>query len=149
LGNAPPTVDREQLAARFERYARLSAVGVLPIAVIAVVDLVTGSLTANRRIDVALLAAAAMGLLSAMSTRRLARRFRLNDVPQRPSRSLWLRSLASLALSIAFTGGVGYLLGGWGAAIALAAVTFALIGGATLVGLRRRRRLRIARNSPG
>jgi hypothetical protein len=143
-----PPVDREQIAARFDRYARLSAIGVLPIGLIAAIDLVTGSLIANRRMDIALLAAAGMGFCSAISTRRLARRFRRNDFPQRPTPSAWLRSLASLGLSIALTGGIGYLLGGWLVSVVLTAVTFVLVASSVAVGLRRRRRrLRAARGA--
>jgi hypothetical protein len=70
------TLDHERLADVFDRSARRSAVCAIPLALVALVDLATGALTGDSRLDVALLAAAAIALAAAFSLRRHSRRFR-------------------------------------------------------------------------
>lgn len=95
-----------------ERYGRHIWLGIIPLALIAAVDLATGALTGDRRIDVALLAAAAMSVYSLVSQRRLARRLRDPDWPPRATPWMWVRGTASIAFSLAFCAGIGYLVGG-------------------------------------
>jgi hypothetical protein len=57
--------ERKTTAMRLEWYARLVALVNLPIAAIAIVDLLTGSLVGVRRIDVALLLSVPMGIAGA------------------------------------------------------------------------------------
>src|SRR5437764_2011728 len=114
------------LAAKLARYSRHAVLGVIPLAVIAAIDLITGSLTADRRIDYALLAATAMGLWSALAQRRLARRFRSGAFPQRPTPLLVVKAVASVVVSLAVSVGMGYLIGGWAFAVELPAAATAL-----------------------
>jgi len=116
--------------------------GVVPLALIAVVDLATGALTGDRRVDIGLLAAAALAGTSVISQRRLARRLRANDFPRRATTAQWVRAAASILVGLAFSAGVGYLIGGWIVAILLPAVTVLLTGFGVVRGLRKRRRLR-------
>lgn len=133
--------ERENVANRLEKMVRHTPVLLAPFALVAVVDLVTGSVTGDSRIDVALLVAAALGLWGAYSTRQLARRLRSGNLPERATPTAWIRAAASMLVSLAVCAGVGYLLGGWTGAVLLSAVTIALIGVALGVGIRRRRRI--------
>jgi hypothetical protein len=133
------TLEQEKLADRFDRYARHAVLGAIPIALIAVFDLATGSLTGDSRIDIALLGAAAMSFWSAFSLSRLGRRFRRGALPQRTGWMFWARSVAPIAASLGFSAGLGYLIGGWTLAVVLPSVTTALMGVAVGLGLRRRR----------
>jgi len=139
--DALPTAERDKLAHRFDRYARHSAVALLPIAVIALVDLATSSLLDDWRLDIGLLAAAALGLSGTVSLRRLARRLRSGEVPHRSTPALWVRAVTSTVASLDVSGGVGYLVGGTVLAIALPLATILLVGVSVGLGLRRRRRM--------
>ncbi len=126
---------QEKLADQFDKYARYTVLAVIPIALIAVVDLATGSMTGDRRIDIASLAAATMGLWSAFSLRRLAQQFRGGNLLQRATPALWARTVLSIAVSPGFTAGVGYLIGGWVPAVALSSATAVLTGSSVVLGL--------------
>jgi hypothetical protein len=78
----PGHAERIKLADRFDRYSRHVLLVIVPIAVIAALDLATGWLTGDRLIDVALLGAVALALWGAYSLRRLARRFRAEEIPR-------------------------------------------------------------------
>jgi hypothetical protein len=138
-GDSASQANRDKLAEKFNRYSRHAVLGVIPIALIAIVDLFTGSLTADRRIDYALLAAAAMGLWSAYSQRRLARRFRSGAFPQRATPMLVVKAVASTLLSLAVSAGMGYLIGGWVFAVVLPVAAIVLIAIAFIWGKRQRR----------
>ncbi len=134
--------EREKLAKRFERHSRHTLFAIVPIGLIAVIDLATGSLTGDHNIDYGLLAITAMSLYSVFLLRRLAGRFRRNDFPQRATPMLWLKSIGSIVTSLAVSAGIGYLVGGWVLAVVIpmgAAVTITI---AVVVGRRRRRRVR-------
>jgi drug/metabolite transporter (DMT)-like permease len=125
----------------FERYGRRAWLGAVPLALIAVVDLATGDLTGDRRVDVALLAATAMVGYSTLSLRRLARRFREPEKPQRATAWMWIRGSVSLVAVFAATAGLGYLIGGTVAAIVLPSASLVLMLISVGIGLRRRREL--------
>jgi hypothetical protein len=108
---------------------------------IATIDVLTGSLTANRRIDYALLAAAAMGLSSAFWQRRFARRFRSGAFAQRATAMLVVKAVASVLVSLAVSVGMGYLIVGWVFAVVLPASATVLIAFAFIWGRRQRRAL--------
>jgi hypothetical protein len=112
-GDGVNQANRDKLAKKLNRYSRHAVLGVIPIALIAIIDLFTGSLTADRRIDYALLAAAPMGLWSAFWQRRFARRFRSGAFPERATPMLVVKAVASMGVSIAASVGMGYLIGGW------------------------------------
>jgi uncharacterized membrane protein len=139
--------ERENVANRLEKMVRHTPVLLAPLALVAVVDLVTGSVTGDSRIDVVLLLAAAAGLWSAYSTRRLAGRFRRDDFPQRATPLVWARAVISLAASFGFCAGVGYLIGGWVAAVVLPTAMTILIAVSFASGRRRRRRVLAERKS--
>jgi hypothetical protein len=75
------TLEREKAAIQFDKAARVSAFGVIFCATIAVIDLATGSLTNDRRLDAALLAIAVLSLSGVFQLRRLAKTFRSDDFP--------------------------------------------------------------------
>jgi hypothetical protein len=129
------------MADRFDRYTRRIVLAMIPIALIAVVDLPTGWLLDDRRLDIALVAALGMGLWGVYSLRRFATRLRADDLPARPTRRRWVGSFASLAASLALSAGLGYLIGGWLPAVLLPSATLILMAGSVAVGLRRRRRI--------
>src|SRR5438309_400236 len=104
-----PTVEREKLAHRFDRYARRSVVALLPIGVIALVDLATGSLLDGRRLDIGLLAAAALGLSGTVSLRRIARRIRSGELARRSTPALWRQTVISIVASLGFRSRPGVL----------------------------------------
>jgi peptidoglycan/LPS O-acetylase OafA/YrhL len=138
-GDGVSQASRNKFAERLNRYSRHAVLGVIPLALIAVIDLLTGSLTADRRIDYALLAAAAMGLWSAFAQRRLARRFRSGTFPQRATPMLVVKAVASVLLALALGVGMGYLIGGWVLAVVLPAAATVLIAFAVFWGRRQRR----------
>ncbi len=132
------TTDRDELARRFEKYARHSALGVIPIAVLAAVDLWTGWLTGEWRVDVALLAASGMAPWSAFSFRMLARRFRAGELAHKPAPARWVGYIVSLFGVLGVSAGIGYLVGGWIVGLLLPSLTVVLIAASAAVGIRRR-----------
>jgi hypothetical protein len=137
----PGPIERSKFADRLDRSVRHLVLALIPIALIAVVDLSTGSLIDDRRIDIALLAATAMGLWGAYSLGRIAGRFRAGNVGWRNTRRQWVLQLASVAVLLGLCAGMGYLIGGWVPAVLLPAVTIVLTAGSAAVGIRRRRRI--------
>jgi hypothetical protein len=138
----PGPIEHAKLADLLDRSARQVVLAIIPIALIAVVDLSTGWLLDDRRMDIALLAITAMLIWSAYSFRRRAERLRSGDFGERPTRRKWLLELASLAALLAMCAGIGYLIGDWVPAIAFPAATIVLTAGAVAVGVRRGRRRR-------
>ena len=141
----PGPIERTKFAGRLERDAGYLMLALIAIALIAIVDLSTGSLLDDRRMDVALLALTAMAFWGAHSLRRIAERLRSGDLARRPTRRQWALDLASIATLLAVCAGVGYLVGGWVAAVALPTATIVLTAAAAAVGLRRRRRMATGR----
>lgn len=137
----PSPAERTQVAERFDRYARHVLLAIIPIALIAAVDLPTGWLIDDRRIDIALLAAVAMALWGAYSLRRLGSRLRTGEFARRPTRRSWVLSLTSMAATLALTAVIGYLIGGWVAAVVLPSATIVLMAVSAAIGIRRRRRI--------
>jgi hypothetical protein len=140
----PTSISQEKAVAQLEKLSRLAPLVVvllIPIAIVAVVDLVTGTPIEDRRLDIAMLVACAMGVQSIFVFRRLARRIREGNVSQLTGTRVVPRSVLSFAVSLAAVAGVGYLLGGWVVAITLPAVTIASGGVSVAVGYRRRRRV--------
>lgn len=137
----PSPAERTQVAERFDRYARHVLLAIIPIALIAAVDLPTGWLIDDRRIDIALLAAVAMALWGAYSLRRLGSRLRAGEPARRPTRRSWVLSLTSMAATLALTAVIGYLIGGWVAAVVLPSATIVLMAVSAAIGIRRRRRI--------
>jgi hypothetical protein len=137
----PSPSERTKVADRLDRSARHLLLAIIPTALIPAVDLPTGWLTGDRRIDIALLAAVAMALWRAYSLRRLARRLRSGEVARRPTRRRWVLSLASMAPPLALSAGIGYLIGGWVPALVVPSATIVLMAGSAAIGIRRRRRI--------
>ena len=137
--------EREEAAARIERIGRRSAIGLIPLALVALADLVSGALIDEPRIDAVILAACALSAYSAFSTRRLARRLRDQPAAERPTPATWLRVAASLLAALAFTAGAGYVVGGATGALVLTAGTLALSGLGVGLGIARGRRRRVER----
>lgn len=137
--------EREAVADRLEKAGRHTVFIVIPLAVIAAVDLATGSLTGERRIDLVLLAAAAMSLWANVSIRRTARRIRSGESFERPGAARWISLVASSSVTLAFAVGVGYLIGGWVGAVVLPAFVIVVTAGSVAIGMRRRRRMRVER----
>jgi hypothetical protein len=109
--------DRQDQIRRFELEARrwvlLTLAGAIPLAASAVVDLITGALIDDRRIDIALLVAVGLGIWGSLSFYALANRMKRSELPERmsPLTLAWLVfSLIVIALA---TAGVGYLIAGW------------------------------------
>jgi hypothetical protein len=141
------TAGEERVAALLVKNERLSlGLGIFLVAV-AVADLFTGSLIDNKRIDVALLALAAMIVSGVFSRRRLAARFRRGEMRGPATPRTYIRFGLKEAMSLVFVGAVGYLLGGWIVAIILPALALATGAVAVGIGLRRRRRRRAAATS--
>jgi hypothetical protein len=134
-------MERTKFADRLERDARYLMLALIPIALIAIVDLSTGSLLDDRRIDIALLAGTAMAVWGAHSHRRMAERLRSGGFAERPTRRQWVLQLASVAVLLGLCAGMGYLIGGWVPAVLLPAATIILTAGSAAVGIRRRRRI--------
>lgn len=120
-----------------EDAARITALGVALLAVIAVIDLATGSLVDDKRMDAGLLLACGLGLSGALGARRVARRFREGPLPPGMSVGQWLWFAASSAMTVAVTGVVGYLIGGWWIATGIPAAVLATISVVVLVTRRR------------
>jgi hypothetical protein len=140
MTDALPTAERERFAHLLDRYARYAAIGVMPIVVIALADLTTGSLGIGPLLDIGLLLSAAV--VPAM-LHRLARRVRSGEMPSR-----W-RAVASSVVSLAVSGVVGYLIGGTVLAIAAPLASILLIGVAAVLGLGLRRRRRMSAEARG
>jgi hypothetical protein len=140
---APDAAERTRLARRFDHYARLMLLPVIPLALIAAVDLPTGWIIDDRPSDIGLLIASALGLCGAYSVRHLGRRLRTGELTRRPARRSWMLSLASMAAALAAAAGVGYLIGGWVGAAAIPLATVALMAVSFTVGIRRRKRNRV------
>ena len=132
----------ERVAALLVKNERLSLVMSVAMACLAVADLVTGSLVDNWRIDVALLASAAMVISGVYSRRRMAARLRHGEMRGPMTLRIWIREVGSVAMLVVFIGAVGYLLGGSLVAIALPAAALAMVAVAVAIGFRRRRRRR-------
>jgi hypothetical protein len=132
--------EREATANRLDKAARHIVIGVIPLAVIAVVDLASGSLMDDKRLDLVVLAGMATGLWGAFSTRKMARRIRSGEPAERPSTARLVAAIASTFLSLAFPAVVGYLVGGWVAAVVLLSFMIVLTACSIAIGLRRRRR---------
>ena len=141
----PGPVDRREFADRLDRSTRYLVLAIIPIALIAVVDLTTGWLIDERRMDIALLAAVAMVLWGAYSFRRLAGRLRAGDFGRRPTRRKWVIELVETAVLLAVCAAIGYLIGGWVPAVVLPAAVIVVTAGSTAVGIRRRRRIATGR----
>ena len=134
------TAEREAVAARMDKAARLAAICVIPLALIAAVDLASGSLLDDKRIDLVLLAATAMALWGLFSIGGVTRRIRSGEPAERLSTAGWIAVVASCFLTLAFTAGVGFLLGGRLLAVVLVSFVIVLTGWSVARGKRRRRR---------
>jgi hypothetical protein len=135
----PGLDERLKAAEQIERSTRFMLFGIAGIAFVAVIDLPTAWLTGDRRIDVALLASAAMALWGVYSMRRLAGRLRANQPPPRPSGINRVFSVAGMAAALALSAAIGYLLGGWIVAVLLPAASIIFMAAAAAVALGRRR----------
>jgi hypothetical protein len=124
----PERAKQQTKLARALRLSRLAALLFVPVAVIAIVDLATGSPIASRRMDAALLAITAMAFYSVLGTRQTSWRFARGEPPQRATRMFWAKWTGSIIGVFGFTAGVGYLVGGWIAAALLPAITVILTG---------------------
>jgi peptidoglycan/LPS O-acetylase OafA/YrhL len=136
-------VDEATLARleQLERRVRHFALLLVPVVVAALVDLASGQPIDDRRIDAALLVAAAAGAYSVFALHRAVGRIRAGRVGEQPTPMIWMKLAASALLGLALIAGFGYLLGGWIPAVvmpAFAAITTAASVGGGLV-LRRRR----------
>ncbi len=134
--------EREALAGLLDKSARHMVIVVLFLAAIAAVDLATGSLLADKRLDLVLLGGTALGLWGAYSIRGTARRIRAGEPSERPSAARWAALVASYAASLAFAAAVGYLIGGWVVAVVLVSVVIVLTAFTFVIGTRRGRRMR-------
>jgi hypothetical protein len=141
----PPPAELTKAADRFERSSRHLLLALIPIALLAAVDLATGWLTGDRRIAIALLVATAMAVWGAYSLRWLARRFRTGDVARPPTRQSSLFLFASIAASLALSAGFGYLIGGWVLAVLIPSATIVVIAASGVYGIRCGRRLTAGR----
>lgn len=134
--------ERAKLAKRFDRHALHLVLAAVLMASIALIDLSTSSPIDDRRTDIGLLAAAVLGISSSYSLRRLAKRFRTNDLSK--PQTTWtgvVRAVASTAASMALVGGIGYLMGGWVFAAIVTPATIILMAAAVTVAIHRRRRV--------
>jgi hypothetical protein len=133
--------EREKLARRFDKSARLAAIGLTPTLLVAVVDLATGALIDDRRLDLVLLASAGLGLSGAVSLRGFARRVRNDALPRESSPGLWARTAISILASVGVSSAIGYLVGGTVLAVAVPLALLLLSGVPVAIGLRRHRRM--------
>jgi hypothetical protein len=136
--------ERARIADRLERSTRHLGWGLAPLTLFAVVDLLTGWFTDDRRLDPLLLIAAAMGFWGLYSVRRLARRIRAGE-PKPPTRRSLLLALAALAATLTLTTGMGYLVGGSVGAVVLPSATIALLMVSFAIGILRRQRIQSGR----
>jgi hypothetical protein len=133
-----PAAVRARVADRLDRYARHFLWALVPLFLVALIDLPTGWLSRDRRIDVAVLVSSAMGLWAVHTIRRLSRRVR-DGTPWWPN---WLLTVASVAVSLGASAGLGYLLLGSVGVIVLPSVTIVLTLVTVALGLWRRRQIR-------
>jgi hypothetical protein len=132
---------KPKLADRFDRSAHWLLLAVIPLALIALVDLPTGWLLDDRRMDSALLVFTAASLWCAHSWRRFAGRVRAGGVALRPTRRKWVLEFASVAALLAMGATMGYLIGGWAPAVAFPATTIVLTAAVVAVAMWQRRQL--------
>ena len=132
--------ERINIANRIERHTRYLVVAMGLTVVIASVDLITGWLTADRRFDIAILVAGAMGVGGIASLRQLAQQMR-EGLPPRPTKRSLMLSVSSVAAALVLTGVIGYLIGGWALAMILPSVTTLLVAASAAFGLWRARRV--------
>jgi peptidoglycan/LPS O-acetylase OafA/YrhL len=122
---------------RLEASARLTALAVVLLAALAVIDLATGSLVDEPRMDVGLLIACGLGLWGALGLLRIARRLRQGPMPPGMSAGQWVWFVGSSAVGLAVMIVVGYLFGGWWVAFGFPAAV--LVTTAVVVLAARRR----------
>ncbi len=133
------TLKREQAARVFGKLSRFAALFAAVLAAIAAVDLVTGSITGDRHLDYVLLALGAMSVWTAFTVRRSADTIRAAGRPPQPKPRMLAGLIASMTVSLAFVGGVGYVIGGWAGAAVLTLVAVVVVAASVARGLRRRR----------
>jgi hypothetical protein len=125
---------------RLERRLRHWGLLLVPIVVVALVDLALGQPIDDSRIDVALLVAAAAGVYSVYSLHRAVGRIRGGRGGEQPTTITWIKLAASLLIGLACVAGFGYLLGGWTTAIVMATFVAISTAASLVVGLMLRRR---------
>jgi hypothetical protein len=127
---------------KMERRVRRLWVLLIPLVVVAAIDLVTGEPIRDRRVDLAALTGAALQAWGHVAVTRVLRRKRSGIAEQRPSRVAYARGAASSVLSLAVSSGVGYVLFGWVGAVAILVATL-VAGGLSVAAafwIRARRR---------
>jgi hypothetical protein len=130
---------RAENADKLEQSIRFVPVAVILGMVLVGVDLVTGAIFDDWRIDLLVLACCALGLWVFLSLRQIAGWVRTNQVPPRPGPGTWVSWTAGSALSVSITAGLGYLIGGLWLAVLLPAAEIVFIAILTARSVRRRR----------
>ena len=121
-------LERDELANKLERSNRVVIAGLIIWMAIVVVDVFTGWMFDNRRVDLALLAACVAVVATLMLLRRVGKKLRLDAAPRRPDTRTSVATIATLGLSVATTVLIGYLFGGWTLAIVLTTLEIVLMG---------------------
>lgn len=130
---------RVEAAAKLERIAWVGTLVAGWIALVGVIELVTGSLMDDRRFALAMLGCAALGAVGSFSTRRLASRLRRDERIVEASRGRIAGSVAAVAAALAVGAALGYLVGGWMLAVVIPTLTVMLVGTGIVLGVRRRK----------